>query len=243
MTWLDDLVLYASLRLDDRGREALYARGVTDEQIALFGLGYLDRDLPGNVDFPGDFLKWAHRGSKLDDVFVLPLTNALGEIRGVQFRHVERERAGYMDYILRTGEAVLFGLAQAMPHIWGTGRIWIVEGGFDLFPIQRQFPATIATLTARLVEPLVRVLRRLVTEIWLGYDMDKTGRTKSEQIVKQHGAEFTIHNVHYPVVVMADGKSSKDPSDLWEAWGDPTFATFVRELLDRTTSPMERFNA
>jgi len=239
MTWLDDFVGHAAGNLTERAREALWARGVTDEQTSLFQIGYLDRELPEGIDFPPGFLDWSFRGGKLDDVFVLPLTNTLGEIHGLQFRHVDRERTGYMDFIEK-GDLVLFGLGQAIPHIWETRSILLVEGGFDLFPVQRFYAPTVATLTARVVDPLVRILRRLVDRIWLGYDMDDTGRKASARFVRQHGEEFGhVGIVDYPRVCMVDGKLSKDPSDLWEAWGDQKFSAFLASVIhsDPKTEP------
>jgi DNA primase len=220
-------VEHASEQLDDRVREALYCRGVADDQIALMRLGYLNKTLP-DLPYPKAFLDWSHNGNKLDDVIMLPLTNTLNEVRGVQFRHVERERAGYMDYFEERGEAVLFGLGQAMPHIWKSRRIFLVEGGFDLFPIQRHIPETVATLTARVVDPLIRVLRRLVKDVWLGYDNDKTGMDARIRFEVGYGKEFKLHDFRWPKESMADNKLTKDPADLWETWGEDRFRKFLR---------------
>jgi hypothetical protein len=110
----------------------------------------------------------------------------------------------------------------------------LVEGGFDLFPLQRHVPNIVATLTARVSQNLLRVLRRLVDEIWLGYDMDKTGRSACEAFTRSHGQEFTrVYTVAYPKVQTTDGHFVKDPGDLWEAWGDARVATFIQSLYTR----------
>lgn len=242
MSWLDDLVAYGQSQLDDRAREALYGRGVTDAQIELFKLGYMDRRLPA-VKLPEKFLAWSEGGSKLDDVFVLPLTNTRGEVRGLQFRHVQRSRKGYMDCIPDKSEAVLFGLGQAMPYVWKTGEVYLVEGGFDLFPIQRIIPGTIATLTARVVDPLYRVLRRLCSKIWLGYDMDRTGQAASQRFRKEHGREFEVQIVSYPQIPKSDGKGlTKDPGELWEEWGDTRLQAHIRGVL-RPENGLESYHA
>lgn len=238
--WLDDFVAACAGALDDRVRDSLYARGVTDAQIDLYRLGYVDRKLP-ELPYPPNFLTWCFGGEKLDDSIVLPLTNAQGEIKGLQFRHVEQEKKGYTDFIAEKGEAVLFGLGQAMPHVWGSHRILLVEGGFDLFPMQRYFPEATATLTAHLLDALVRVLRRLeVSDIWLAYDTDQTGRESTEKVKRNYGEQFNIRVLSMPQVKMADGKLSKDPSGLWETWGEEKFGSFVRPLIERAVSPMER---
>ncbi len=242
--WLSELVSYASTRVNDRVREALWSRGVTDEQIQLFQIGYLNLDLPPQIEFPKNFLEWLYKGTKHDDVYVLPLTTTLGAVRGLQFRHVDRNRTGYSDFILDNGEAVLFGLHQAIPYIWRTRSVFLVEGGFDLFPVQRFCPQSLATLTARVIDPLGRILRRLVDHIWLGYDMDSTGRDAIGRFQAGHRDEYkSIRGVTYPRVPMADGKLCKDPSDLWEAWGDVRFGNFMKSVLETQDSTLELFNA
>lgn len=237
--WLEDFVQAASAQLDDEVRDALYARGVTDEQIADYRIGYVDRKLP-EVGYPEPFSKWAFGGDKLDSMYVLPLTNALGEVKGLQFRHVEQERKGYTEYIPEKGEAVLFGLGQAIPRVWESRRVLLVEGAFDVFPMQRHFPEVVATLTAHLLDALVRVLRRLeVRDIWLAYDKDQTGRESTEKVQKLYGSDFQLHPLSFPQVKMADGKLTKDPSGLWEAWGETKFRESIRPLIEKAGSQLE----
>ena len=232
LSWLDDFVAATECPKEDRVLEMLWSRGVTDEQIALFRIGYLNRDLPA-LDYPRDFLEWSQGGRKLDDMCVLPLTNALGTIKGIQFRHVDRDRKGYTDFIVDKGEAVLFGLGQAMTHVWRTGKVYLVEGGFDLFPIQRIFPGVVATLTAGVSPPLWRVLWRLCWKIWMGYDMDRAGQEASFAFAKQHGRELKVSIMSYPKVPMLGPKPrlTKDPGELWEAWGEARFQAHLKSIL------------
>ena len=231
MTWIEDLTAHAHGQVNDRVREALYGRGVSDEQIDQFRIGYLDRTLPELPDLAEPFLRWCHRGEKLDDVLVLPLTNALGTVMGLQFRHVERERSGYQDWLPYKEEPVFFGLGQAMPAVWKTGEVTLVEGGFDLFPIQRHIPGVVATLTARVSTTFVRFLRRLVRRIWIGYDADPTGRKAGLQFAREYGREFEVKIIDYPKVsFMGSGRLIKDPGELWEVWGDEQFAKFLQSL-------------
>lgn len=213
--------------MPDRARETLWGRGVSDEQIEAFGIGYIGQELPG-ILLPEPFVKWA--SDKLDDCFVLPITNAIGEIRGLQFRHVERGRSGYMDFLPEQEEAVGFGLAQAMESVWKSEEVVLVEGGFDLLPIQRVKPAVVATLTARVTEPFVRLLRRLVRRVWIGYDNDSTGNRAYQRFLNQHGRDFDIRRLLYPKSLFG-GKAAKDPGDLWEAWGDTRLKQFLQTAM------------
>jgi DNA primase len=229
MRWLEVLTQYAQSRLGDREREALYTRGVNDEQINLFRLGYLDQDLP-QLDDGGLFTE-KYRGTHwLHDSFVLPLTNTLGQVKGLQLRHVDVSQKGYSHFSPYEDEPVLFGLAQAVPHAWESRAIYLVEGGFDLFPIQRVCPNIIATLTNRLTDQVARTLRRFVDELWLAYDMDPKGREAVARVYKQHGQNFEkIHDIRFPRLPTLDGKARvKDPAELWEVWGDTRFREFLQ---------------
>ena len=236
MTFLASLVTQASLTLPEHAREALYCRGVTDSQASLYQVGYLN-GLP-DLDCPPDFLKWSQDGAKLRDVLVFPVTNVLGDVRGVQVRGVDRSGQGYTDYIPSLVEPAMFGLGQAAKALWATGQVWLVEGVYDLFPIQRHFEPTVATLTARVTKSTVRLLARLVNRIWLGYDMDAAGRQACTRFQRTYGSAFQVRVVSYPrVPLIGSDKFIKDPGDLWEVWGDDRVGTFVRSQL--SLSPFE----
>jgi len=236
VTWFDDLTAYARQSMTDRVREELYGRGVSDEQIELYRIGYLNGHAP---DVPEDFNRWSKGGERLDDVLVLPLTTTTGAIQGFQFRHVDRARKGYQSFMPYKEEALLFGLGEAMPHVWRTESIWLVEGAFDLFPIQRHFPGVVATLTAKVPEPLLQVMRRLVQTVWVGYDADPTGKAATKQFARDFRDEFRVCPVYYPLVTAyGSDRPIKDPAELWEAWGDEQVGKFIQTVL-RSTNPME----
>lgn len=226
MSWAEDLTAFAAHQLPDHAREAVWSRGVSDDQIELYRIGYLNRELPDGV--PEHFRKWALSGDKLEDALLLPLTTTLGEVRGFQLRHVERERVGYSDYFMDRREACLFGLHQAVEAMWASGSVYLVEGAFDLFPVQRATQAVVATLTARTSLQMVRVLRRLCRTVWMGYDMDAPGRKGCEDFIAEHGHDFQVYTVTYPRV---NGKVMKDPGDLWEAWGDAQVIPFITSVM------------
>jgi len=229
MTWIDGLVQHAEQQLDEDLRFRLWRRGMTDEQIDFYHVGYLD-EMPEGL--PPGFARWAEK-HRLNRVWVFPLTNSVGQVKGIQFRPIVRK--GYMDYLLEGDEAVLFGLHQAMPHIWQSNRIWLVEGVFDLCPVQRTYPEVVATLKAGISPDLLRILHRMVDQVWIGYDNDETGRKVAYAFRRDHQDEFERIEVALPPAVpMAapegESKLSKDWGDLWEAWGDERFGVFMEGL-------------
>lgn len=202
------------------------SRGVSPEQMLQYQIGYLDRELPKGM--AESFLEWSKGGEKLDDVFVLPLTTALGVVRGFQFRHVDRDRSGYMDYFIDRREACLFGLRQAITSMWESRSVYLVEGAFDLFPIQRATPNVVATLTAYTNKNTIRLLRRIIQRVWVGYDMDTPGRDGCKKFERHHGRDFEVYTVSYPRV---HGAPMKDPGELWEAWGDAQMIPFIHSTM------------
>lgn len=231
MSWVDDLVRYAQGNLDDRVLEALWSRGASPEQIIEFSLGYLNGVLPSGM--PTEFREWSHDGAKLKDSYVLPLTNPLGAVSGFQFRSVEKSNKGYLDYFLVRDEPVLFGLGQAVPHMWGSDSVCVVEGAFDLFPVQRVLPYTVSTITAKVTDILLRWLFRLVRKVYLFYDADSTGRSACREFVREHQPDFEhLQVMEYPRgVTLPNGKLVKDPADLWEVWGDDLLGPYIRNQI------------
>lgn len=226
MSWMQELAAYAAARVDERVREALLDRGVSDTQIAVYQIGHLDKDLPDGV--PDEFRKWA--SGKTDDVFLFPLTDSRGDVCGFQVRSVDRNKSGYSDYLPDKREACVFGLGQAIETMWDTRTVFLVEGVFDLFPIQRACPSVVATLTARASPQFVRLLKRVVDCVWVGYDMDAAGRRGCSEFVRDHGRELRVYIVSYPEL-----KKVKDPGDLWEVWGDSQLIPYIQAFTKPPT--------
>lgn len=229
MTWLEQLVQHAQENLSgDRELEALWSRGVSDEQVQEFQLGYLENGFP-KLDYPKEFSAWfSFNKSRLVDILVIPLTNSLGQIRGLQFRSICRDVKGYLDYIPLNDEPIFFGLGQAMPHIWKSDTICLVEGVFDHLPVQRIFPNTVPTLTSSVSTTFFRFLKRNVKNIWFLYDMDHAGIKGVLEFLSNYKTEFdSILHPQIPRVKTLSGKYCKDPGELWESLGDSK----LRDLL------------
>lgn len=233
MSWIDQFVGRCHLTLPDEVRESLWGRGASDEQIDLFRVGYINGELPSDIEYPNAFLEWSLDGSKLSDFYVFPLTDWLGDVKGVQFRPVPRDKKGYTDFFIDKTQAVLFGLGPAASSVWGTGKVCLVEGVFDLFPVQRVVPHVIATLTAKVSDALVRSLLRIAKQVHLLYDNDATGERGRDKFIRFYGSLFDTRVVEYPRgVVMSNGSRVKDPGDLWEAWGDDRVGPYLRSQLE-----------
>lgn len=225
---LDQFVEWAHDSMTPEALDILLDRGVSDEQVERFRLGYVEQ-LPEAVpSLLGHFL----RKHEIRQAHVFPLTNVLGDVLGVQFRSIHQHVRGYRTwYVPGTLEPTFFGLGQAAPHIWEKEQILLVEGAFDLFPCHRAVPFTVATQTATVTASFARLLGRLVKTVWVMYDMDAAGSKGLSEAKKAHGELFRVEGLRYPEVFLVDGKSVKDPADLWLAWGDDKLRAFFREKM------------
>lgn len=226
---MEGFVLAAHGSLDADCREALWRRGVSDEQIDGFAMGVLPGARLPDVDCDPRFVAWwgAHR-RHFKNALVFPLTTSLGAVRGLQFRDREPRVRGYLDYFETKDEPAFFGLSQAMPSVWETESVWLVEGVFDLCPIQRHVRNVISTLHAGVSAQLLRFLRRIARKLVVAYDMDSTGRKVSYDLSRALKGEFEVKVVGFPRVSTASGHVTKDPNELWSAWGDEHLGAFIR---------------
>lgn len=232
MSWTLEMVAAAHASLTTSDRESLWRRGVSDEQIDTFQMGILPGAmLPATVAAPPKFQAWwaVHR-ERFRNPLVFPLTSTLGSVHGLQFRDLDPKRKGYMDYFECKEEPALFGLAQAMPHVWVTDAVWLVEGVFDLCPVQRHVPNVISTLHAGVSNQLRRLLHRVARKLVVAYDMDSTGRKVSNDMARDLRDVFDVKVVCFPRVRLPTGNTTKDPNDLWSVWGDKPLGEFIERL-------------
>jgi DNA primase len=129
-------------------------------------------------------------------------------------------------------ESVYFGLGQAIPKMWETETVFMVEGAFDVFPVQRVFENTFAALTLGTSEALARLVRRFVRQVWLVYDNDRDGRQACLDFQKDYGDTLDVRILTPPRVRLAENKYTKDPNELWEVWGDDRFRDYLLRQVD-----------
>lgn len=228
-----DLVEHAHGGMTVEVRQQLWQRGVSDAQIDAFQIGCLARTLvPAGIELSPRFRAWwATHSTQFGDALVFPLTSTLGSIHGLQFRDLKPKVRGYLDYFESKEEPAFFGLAQAMPSVWETEKVWLVEGVFDLCPLQRHVPNVISTMHAGVSKQLARVLRRLARTLLIAYDMDSTGLSVSYDLARDLKDLFEVVVVKLPRIRLVTGGSAKDPNDLWSAWGDSGLGAFLERSM------------
>ena len=187
--------MHASLYRYEEALRYLESRGVTDEEIKRFRLGY------NNIAIiPDDgskerqrFLDEGLKGKKYERRIIIPFEDVLGRVNGLLARSIESREFK----IFATEEAkfsgYLFGLPQALPSIYETGKAYVVEGPFDLLAMIKVVPNVVATITAGINEAQHALLRLFARYIVTIFDSDSAGRKAAQTAKRLSWSDFDIN--------------------------------------------------
>ena len=233
MNWLANH--FSTLTLDEAHEGYCLGRGAQGGTLSRLGVKTwrpLAEDAPDGVFRE----RYGDRGEKLDDWVVWPLYSPRGRVLGFTGR-----RSGekvITRYLLPEGEwnPIWTGLTpETMQRIWAGGDVWVVEGLFDLFPLEWAVPVTDVVLgseRARLTDKHVEFLRRFCRgRVRMVYDNDETGRRGTHGWVDETGkirwgALQRLQRVG--VKAEAPRYRGKDPGEVWNHGG----AAAVRAIFD-----------
>ncbi len=222
MSWLDDVVTDAAVRMDalsasHDAKRYLRGRGVSDEWVSSYRLGWFEEPT-ARQSSPG-FWTWLVRNGWNKIVF--PLTDPLGAVVGVQLRAPADGR--YTDFLLEPRELHLptFGLHVALPAAWSSRRLVLVEGVFDYFAVRPYAPDVVAILTSAVSLRVRQLIQRYATTVVSLLDMDGPGRRGSYRFAglpippewAQPGVVQRVPPVP-PYHVIIPTYSEHDPDDL-----------------------------
>lgn len=215
---------HGHLKNSTKALQYLVSRGVTEDQIYALKLGYIPPEVwppffskDDGTDAEKFYLNKSKNGYKLKGKLLFPLTNPLGLYRGFQVRTPSEETKDYWKFYTLDSDidALFFGLKSAMPYIWETREVVLVEGIFDLFPIRRTFPNSICTGTARMSDLQIKFLKRYVDRITFALDNDEYGDRAYNVFRQEHSSHFqSLNKLAY---------LGKDPSDSWDRLGEDRF--------------------
>ena len=216
----------------------LMSRGLTDDQIDMLGIGYIpETEWPPYIDTEDatedelHYWERSNRGSRLKGKLLFPVTNALGAIRALQVRSPDPNIKDYWKfYSLQADvDAVFYGTSSAMEHIWDKRTVVLVEGIFDLPPVQRVFPYTLCLGTATVTDRQMKFLNRYVDRVKIMADNDKQGRKFFSRFYQKHKRNFkSVEKIQY---------AGEDPADSWARLGEDNFrkqfnSEFLSALMD-----------
>lgn len=177
-SWLTSVATRAHQRLlatdpSHPARQYLARRGVTPAEIQTYTLGFFAADFEVQSCTP-EFWAWYTRYGY--ERLVFPMTDPFGAVVGLQVRHLGDK--GYEDFTLKPRERYLpcFGLHVALPTMFTSQRVVLVEGVFDYFALVKVAPDTLCTLTANVSRLQKQLIARYCALAIPLFDMDAVGR-------------------------------------------------------------------
>ena len=232
-------------RQGEPAREYLRARGLSEETIETFALGYApegwdnliraaERDgIPPEALERGGLVLPRNDGTGYYDRFrgrvMFPILDALGRPIGFGGRALGQDEPKYLNSpetpLFHKKEA-LYGLPQARQAIERDRRAVVVEGYFDvIMPYQSGVCNGVATLGTSLTDEHIRALKRYADEVVVVFDSDLAGRRAADRAMDL----FLAHDVRILVAVVPEGK---DPCDYVAAHGAEAFRRVLAEAAD-----------
>lgn len=229
MSWLADH--FQSLRLDEEHEGYFLGRGAKEESLVRLGVKSWE---PLAEEAPDEDFRerYGDKGDRLVGWVLWPLLSPRGQVIGCAGRkHGEKTITRYL-----LPEAhwnpVWTGLTpDVMQRIWAGGDVWVVEGIFDLFPLEWAIPSQDVVLgseRALLTDKHVEFLRRFVRgpgqQVRMVYDNDEAGRKgvngwTDETGKKRWGALQRLERVKVRAITVA--YRGKDPGEIWNLGGVP----------------------
>lgn len=208
--------LHDSLYHHKDALDYLKSRRVSDEEIKEFKLGY-SRAVAvvddGSEDF-SCFKNETYRGRAFESKITFPIYDILGNPAGLLGRSINSKEFKLYLTLESKFLGAFFGLPQALPHIYETGRAFTVEGPFDLLAFRRVFPNVVGTLTAELTDAQYEQLSFFANDVVTVFDSDKAGMNATERAKKRWPEEYNKRRLR------AVSLGYKDPDGVLKYYED-----------------------
>lgn len=220
---------FSKLSLCPEHEGYLLGRGAKEETIPRLGFKTW-QPLPHASEDPDFRARYQSHGEYLEGWLLWPLYSPRGEFMGFAGRNTPEKVMTRHMLPLFQWNPIWTGLTPYQMHkIWLGGSVWIVEGIFDLLPMEYVIPerdVVLASERASLTEAHVQFLRRFVTtpdqKVHMVYDNDPTGRLgmfggRDNAGKFQRGALKDLEGVN--VAANAVPYRGKDPGEVWLSGG------------------------
>ncbi len=205
--------------------EYLKNRGITQQSIEYFGIGYVGASyelmnflsanmLPVPKAEEAGVVAQRDRGgfyARLTERITFPIYSASGAIVGFGGRTITNHPAKYINSPqtkLFNKSQLLYGYSKAKEHIYANKRLIVCEGYLDVIMFhQAGFKEAVATLGTALTSEHLPTLRKGEPHIVLAYDGDKAGvaaALKASTMLSEGGFDGSV--VLFP--------NGQDPADM-----------------------------
>lgn len=235
---------FANLQKNKNAKEYFLKRGIKEETIKRFGLGYSYDSWQGLINYlktrgyndnilseAGLVSKSEKKGNIYDrfrNRVMFPVFNVKGEVIGFGGRVLDDSKPKYLNspetMIFQKG-INLYGLNFAIKNKLEQDYIVIVEGYMDLIALhQYGITNTVASLGTALTVNQARLLKRYVNKVIISYDSDLAGQTATLR-----GLEI-LRNTGFDVKVLTVPQG-KDPDEFVRNNGKEAFLRLAKDAL------------
>lgn len=181
------MTLHGSIFRYEPAMSYLASRGVTEEEIRLYKIGYSRIISVPREESPEyeTFIKQTDKGRKFENKIIFPIFDVLGRVLGLFGRAIDSKEFKF--FLTKEGKHIgaLLGLHQALNYIYDTEKVFVVEGPFDLLSFRKVFPNTVSSITAGLYENQYRMLNMYAKTIVTVFDSDTAGREAAEKALNR----------------------------------------------------------
>lgn len=225
-------------------KEYFLKRGIKEETIKRFGLGYSQDSWHGltnylrtkgykdNLLLEAGLISKSEKSGNVYDKFrnrvMFPVFDVRGKVIGFGGRVLDDSKPKYLNspetMIFQKG-INLYGLNFAIKNKLKEDYIIIVEGYMDLISLhQSGITNVVASLGTALTVNQARLLKRYVNKVIISYDADLAGQTATLRGLEiLRGAGFDVK-----VLIVPDGK---DPDEFVRNHGKESFLKLANEAL------------
>ncbi len=221
----------AQLRQCQEAQDLFRRRGLTDEIIASFGLGYAPDDWRGllkrleergidrSVALEAGLLSTSESGAVYDRFrhrLMFPIWDKQGKVIGFGARAIGDATPKYLNTSetpLFVKSRVVYALHLARQAISDSGRVILCEGYMDVIAAhQAGLREAVATMGTSITKEHVQELQRYASLVYVCYDGDAAGLKAAQKA----GQELQDQGVEARIVTLPDGH---DPDSLLRARG------------------------
>jgi len=235
---------FANLQKDKIAKEYFLKRGIKEETIKRFGLGYSHDTWQGvinylrvkgykdNLLFEAGLISKSEKTGNTYDRFrnrvIFPVFDVKGKVIGFGGRVLDDSKPKYLNspetMIFQKG-VNLYGLNFVIKNNLQEDYVIIVEGYMDLIALhQYGITNTVASLGTALTVNQARLLKRYVNKVIISYDADLAGQTATLR-----GLEI-LRNAGFDVKVLTVPQG-KDPDEFVRNNGKEAFLRLAKEAL------------
>ncbi len=234
---------YKALReRPNEGYRYMRSRGLTDDTLKQFGIGWADGEWTSLIDhLTGlgyektkltELGLASQKGDRYYDKFrsrvIFPIINTGGKIIGFGGRIVGEGEPKYLnspETMIFKKKNNLYGLNLTRESVSREDRIILVEGYMDVISLyQAGIRNVSASLGTALTHEQARLIKRYTSNVTLSYDADEAGQDAADRgldILYEEGCRASVLKV-------SDGK---DPDDFVKSHGRQAFLDLVDRAL------------